>query len=177
MVVPLQNFLKNRTVSATCGCLVVMVCIAHQIPQSQACWTCLVLRQLVASSSIASVADCVARARVDNDSVEMDTTLVHVDSDGMVTSVCLGPDGTTNSISQIFSSYTDCHPVLFKNHFCLSMGDDSMDCMAASSVHGLGFSPAYTERAVSYASAPCEEYGDGAPVQRYAKLPPVAWAC
>jgi hypothetical protein len=129
-----------------------------------------------ASSSIASVADGVARARVNNDSVEMDTTLVHIDMDGMLTSVCLGPDGTINSISQIFSSYTDCHPVLFKNHFCLSMGDDSTDCMAASSVHGLGFSPACTERAVSYASAPCEEYEDGTPVQRYAKLPPVAWA-
>jgi hypothetical protein len=70
-------------------------------------------------SSIASVADRVARARVDDDSVEMDTgtTSVHVDSDGTVTSVCLGPDGTINSIRNIFSSYTDCQPVLSKNHF------------------------------------------------------------
>ncbi len=41
--------------------------------------------------------------------------LVHVGSDGMVTSMGVGPDGTINSISQIFSSYTDCWPVLCKN--------------------------------------------------------------
>jgi hypothetical protein len=74
------------------------------------------------TSSIASVADGVARARVDDDSVETDgTTSVHVDSNGMVTSVRLGPDSTINFIRRIFSSYTDCQPVLFKNRFCLSM--------------------------------------------------------
>ena len=54
------------------------------------------------SSSIASVADGVARARVDNDSVETgtSTTSIHVDSDGTVTSAHLGgPDGMINSIS------------------------------------------------------------------------------
>ncbi len=81
--------------------------------------------------------------------METDTALVHVDLDGIVTSVCLGPDGMINSISQISSSYTDCQPVLLKNHFCLSMGEGSTACMAASSVHGLGFSSACTERCVS----------------------------
>jgi hypothetical protein len=114
---------------------------------------------------------------MDDDSVEKDTgtTSVHVDLDGTVTSVDLGLDGRINSISCIFSSYTDCQPVLFKNRFCLSMGEDSTECTAASSAHGLGFSPASTGRAVLYASTPCEEYGDGTPVQHYAQLPPVAW--
>jgi hypothetical protein len=58
----------------------------------------------LAGSSIALVADSVAWAHVDNDSVEIDTALVHVDLDGTMTSVCLGPDGMINSISQIFSS-------------------------------------------------------------------------
>jgi hypothetical protein len=130
------------------------------------------------TSSIASVADDVARARVDNDSVETDTstTSVHVNSNGMVTSVCLGPDGMVNSIRHIFSLYTDCQPFLFKNHFCLSMGEDSTARTAASGAYSLGFSPACTGWAVSYAPAPCEECGDGAPVQPYTQLPPVAWA-
>ena len=56
------------------------------------------------TSIMASVADGVAWAHVDDDSVEMDTsnTLVHVDSNGTVTSVCLGPDGTINSIKAYF---------------------------------------------------------------------------
>ncbi len=85
--------------------------------------------QQFAGFSIVSVADGVAQACVDDDSVETDTALVHVYLDGMVTSVCLGPDGMINSISQISSSYTDCQPVLLKNHFCLSMGEGSMACM------------------------------------------------
>ncbi len=68
---------------------------------------------------------------------------------------------TINSISRIFSSYTDCWPVLFKNRFCLSTGEDSTDCTAASRTHGLGFSPAYTERAVSYTSVPMRSTGMG----------------
>ncbi len=91
---------------------------------------------------------------MDDDSVVTDTASVHVDSNGMVTSVCFGLDSTINSISQFFSSYTDCQPFLFKNRFCLSMGEDSMDCMTASSVHGFGFSLACTELSISYASAP-----------------------
>ncbi len=91
-------------------------------------------------------------------------------------SVCLGPDGTIHSISHNFSSYTDYQPVLLKNRFCLSLGVERTECMAASSAHGLVFSLACIGRAVSYASAPCEEYGDGKTVQRYAQLPPVAWA-
>jgi hypothetical protein len=102
---------------------------------------------------------------VDDDSVETDsTTSVHVDSNGTVTSVCLGPDGTINYIRRIFSSYTDCQPVLFKNRFCLSMVEDSTARTAASDAYSLGFSPACTERAASYALAPHEEYGNGTPV-------------
>jgi hypothetical protein len=127
-------------------------------------------------SSIASVADGVARACMNDDTVETDTALVHIDSDGTVTSVCLGPDGMINSIRHIFSSYTDCQPVLFKNHFCLSMGEASTERTAASGAYSLGFSPACTGRAVSYALAPCEEYGDGMPLQHYAQLQRVAWA-
>jgi hypothetical protein len=100
---------------------------------------------------------------MDNDSVETDTALVHVDLDGTVTSVCLG-------------LYTVCQSVLFKNHFCLSTGEISMVCMAASSAHGLGFSPACTEKSVLYTSAPYAEYGDGIPVQHYAEPPPFGWA-
>jgi hypothetical protein len=130
------------------------------------------------TSSIASVADGVARARVDDDSVEMDTstTSVHVDLNGTMTSIHLGPDSTINSIRRIFSSYTDCQPVLFKNRFCLNMGENSTAHMAASGAYSLGFSPTCTERAVSYVLAPYEKYGDGMPVQRYAQLPPVARA-
>jgi hypothetical protein len=79
-------------------------------------------------SSIALVADGVAQAHVDSDSVEMDgTTTVHVDSNGTMTSVCLGPDGVINSIRRIFSSYTDCQPVLFKNRFRLSIATSRLN--------------------------------------------------
>jgi hypothetical protein len=128
-------------------------------------------------SSIASEVDGVARARTDDDSVEKDTASTHVDSDGTVTSVRLGPDGTINSISRFFSSYTDCQPVLPENSFCLRTGEDSTECAVASSANGLGFSPACTEQPVPHATASCEEYVDDIPVQRYAVLPPVAWAC
>ncbi len=127
-------------------------------------------------SSIASVVDCVARARTDDDSVESDIAPTHVDSDGTVTSVHLGPDGTINSISQFFSSYTDCQPVLPENPFCLSTGEDSAECAMASRANGLRFSPACTEQPVPHVTAPCEEYGDDMPVRRYIALPPVAWA-
>ncbi len=50
-------------------------------------------------SSMASVVENVARARMDNDSIETETDSVHVGSDGTVTSMCVGPDGTINSIS------------------------------------------------------------------------------
>jgi hypothetical protein len=50
-------------------------------------------------SSMASVAEGVARARTDDDSVETETDSVHVGSDGTVTRMCVGTDGTINSIS------------------------------------------------------------------------------
>jgi hypothetical protein len=50
-------------------------------------------------SSMASVTEGVARARMDNDSIETETDSVHVGLDGTVTSMCVGPDGTINSIS------------------------------------------------------------------------------
>ncbi len=48
---------------------------------------------------------------MDDDSIETETDSVHVGSDGTVTSMRVGPDGTINSISRMFSSYTDCLPV------------------------------------------------------------------
>jgi hypothetical protein len=148
---------------------------AHSPPDSPESSLSDLFGSTLASSSIASVADGVARARVNDDSVELDTTTVHVDLDGTVTSFCLGLDGTINSISQRFSSYTDCQLVFFKNYFCLSTGEDSRDYTPASSAYGLGSSPDCNEWAVSYTLAPCEEYGNGTPVQQYVKLPPVAW--
>jgi hypothetical protein len=68
-------------------------------------------------SNMALVVEGVARARMDDDSIETKTDSVHVGSDSTVTSMCVGPDGTTNSISRIFSSYTDCLPVSCKNRF------------------------------------------------------------
>jgi hypothetical protein len=99
----------------------------------------------LAGSSIASVVNGVARACVDNDSVEANSLSVQIDSYGTVTSIHLGPESTINSISQVFSSYPGCQPVLFKNHFFLSMGESSVASMTASSAHGLGFSTACTE--------------------------------
>jgi hypothetical protein len=124
------------------------------------------------SSSIASVVDNVARARMDDYSVEMDTgtNSVHVGLDGTVTRVCLGLDSMINSIRHIFSLYTDCQPVLFQNRFCLHKGEDSMERTLASGAHSLGFSLACTGQAVLNALAPCEDYGDGTPVQRLAQL-------
>jgi hypothetical protein len=78
-------------------------------------------------SSIASIVDGVARARTDDDSVETDIAPTHVDSDGTVTSIRLGPDGTINSMSRFFSSYTDCQPALPENPFCLHTGEDSTE--------------------------------------------------
>ncbi len=72
--------------------------------------------------------------------MEIDKASVHVDLDGMVTSVGLGLDGTINSFSRFFSLYTDGQLVLFKNRFSLSTGESSAACVAASSAHGLGFS-------------------------------------
>ncbi len=107
-----------------------------------------------AGSSIALVADGVAWAHMDDDSVETDTALVHIDMDGMVAGVCLCLNSTTNSISRFFSLYTDCPPVLFKNRFCLSMGESSMACTAASSALDLRFSPACTEHGQSRTRRP-----------------------
>ncbi len=50
-------------------------------------------------SSMASVVEGVARARMDDDSIETETDSVHVGSDGTVTRMCVGTDGTINSIS------------------------------------------------------------------------------
>jgi hypothetical protein len=54
-------------------------------------------------SSMASVVEGIARARMDDDSPRTETDSIHVGSDGTVTSMSVGPDGTVNSISQIFS--------------------------------------------------------------------------
>ena len=51
-------------------------------------------------SSMSSVVEGVARARTDDDSIETETESVHVGSDGTVTRVCVGTDGTINSISR-----------------------------------------------------------------------------
>jgi hypothetical protein len=51
------------------------------------------------SSSVVTVVEGVARARMDDDSVETEADSVHVGSDGMVTSICLGLDSMINSIS------------------------------------------------------------------------------
>jgi hypothetical protein len=67
------------------------------------------------SSSMALVVEGVVRAHMVNDSVETEMDSVHVGSDGMVTSMCIGPHSMINSISRFFSSYTDCLPVLCKN--------------------------------------------------------------
>ncbi len=68
-------------------------------------------------SSMASVVEGVARARMDDDSIETEMGSIHVGSDGTVTSMRVGPDSTIKSISRLFSSYTDCFPVLCKNRF------------------------------------------------------------
>ncbi len=75
----------------------------------------------------------------------------------------------------MFSSYSDGHPVSLKNCFCLDTGKRSTDYTTASSVPGLGCSPALSSLVRTLAL--CEEYGDGMPVRHYAKLlvPPVAW--
>ena len=54
---------------------------------------------------------------MDNDSIETEMDSVHIGLDGTVTRMCVGTNGTINSISQTFSLYTDCLPVLCKNHF------------------------------------------------------------
>jgi hypothetical protein len=129
----------------------VMVYIVCWTLQSQACLIC----------SIASVVKVVARAHVDDDSVENDLASVHIDWDGMVTSIQIDHNGTINSISRFFSSYSDCQPVSLKNRFCLDNGKSSTDYMTASSAHGLGISLACTDQSILYASALCGEYGDG----------------
>ncbi len=48
---------------------------------------------------MATVVEGVARARTDDDSIEMEMGLVHVESDGTVTRMCVGGDSTINSIS------------------------------------------------------------------------------
>ena len=50
-------------------------------------------------SSMALVVEGVARACMDDDSIETETDSVHVGSDGTVTSMRVDPDGTINSIS------------------------------------------------------------------------------
>ncbi len=50
-------------------------------------------------SSMASVVEGVARARMDDDSIETEMDSVHVGSDVTITSMHVGLDGTINSIS------------------------------------------------------------------------------
>jgi hypothetical protein len=127
-------------------------------------------------SSMASVVEGVARARMDNASIETETDSVHVGSDDIVTSMHVGPDGTINSISRMFSSYTDCLPVSCKNRFWTGTGECHTEYAAASSANGLGFSPAGAESSDVYGSAPNTRYGDGIPAQRSAYIRPFAWA-
>ncbi len=51
---------------------------------------------------MASAVEGVARARMDNDSIETEKDSLHRGSDGTVTSMHVGPDGTINSISRMF---------------------------------------------------------------------------
>jgi hypothetical protein len=86
---------------------------------------------------------------MDVDSTETEMGSVHVGSDGTVTSsMCVGPDGTINSISRIFSSYTDCLPVLCKNRFWTGTGEGSTRYTSSLSTNGLGFSPASMDSTV-----------------------------
>jgi hypothetical protein len=107
-----------------------------------------------ASISMASVVDSVVRARTDDGSVETEMESVHVGSDGTVTSMHVGPDGTINSTSQLFSSYTDCLPVLCKNPFWMGTGERSIEYASAASTSP-GFSPAGTESLNAHGLAPC----------------------
>ncbi len=92
----LEKFLKYWNISGTYGCVIVVDSIAH--------WILLSLSDLFggstsAGSSIASVVEGVARVHMDDDSIEMELALIYIDSDGMVTSICLGLNGTINSTS------------------------------------------------------------------------------
>jgi hypothetical protein len=113
---PSADFFENRTVSSTCGCLVVTICSddMYSLPDSsESSLLDLFGSSMSASSSIALAADGIAWARTMNDdSVETDTALVHIDLDGMVTSVCLGLDGTINSTHLFWvgpREYSMCH--------------------------------------------------------------------
>ncbi len=117
----------------------------------------------MSDSSMALVVEGVARARTDDDSIETETDSVHVGSDGTVTRMCVGTDGTINSISRTFSSDTDCLPVLCKNHFWMSSGEGSTRYMPSLSTNGLGFSPAGAESSDGYGRALNTRYGDGLP--------------
>ncbi len=93
----------------------------------------------------------------------METASVHIGSDGTVTRMCVGTNGTINSISQTFSSYTDCLPVLCKNRFWMSTGEVSTRYAPSLSTNGLGFSPAGAESSDGYGRALNTMYGDGLP--------------
>jgi hypothetical protein len=127
-------------------------------------------------SSMALLVESVARAHMDDDSIETETDSVHVGSDGTVTSMHVGPDGTINSISRMFSSYTNCLPVSCKNRFWTGMGECRSKYAAASSANGLGFSPAGAESSDAYGSAPNTGYGDRLPAQCSAYVQPFTWA-
>ncbi len=109
-------------------------------------------------SSMGSVVEGVARARMDDDSIETETDSVHIGSDGTVTSMPVGLDSTISSISQMFSFYTDCLPVSCKNRFWTGTGECRMEYAAASSANGLGFSPAGAVSSDVYGSAPNTRY-------------------
>jgi hypothetical protein len=113
---------------------------------------------------------------VDNYSIETEMDSAPIGTDGTVTSIHLGPDGMISSISQIFSSYTDCQSVLCKNCFWPNTGDCGMVYTPTSSANGLGFSLASTESSVVYRSAPYTRYGNGLLAQRSAYVQPFAWA-
>ncbi len=112
---------------------------------------------------MALVVEGVARARTDDDSIETEMDSVCIGLDSTVSSMRVGPDGMINSISQIFSLYTDCLSVLCKNRFWSSTGECGTAYTPTSSANGLGFSPDGTESLDVYGLAPHTRYGDGLP--------------
>jgi hypothetical protein len=94
----------------------------------------------------------------------------------MVTRMCVGTDGMINSISRTFSSYTDCLPVLCKNHFWTSTGEGSTRYAPSLSTNGLGFSPAVAESSDGYGRARNTRYGAGLPAQCSVYVQLFTWA-
>ncbi len=122
-----------------------------------------------ANSIMVLVVEGVARAHVDDDSIEMETDLVHLGLDGTVTSIHLDPD----SNFYLIPGLSVC---LLQEPLWLGTGKCGTAYMPTASALGLGFSPAGTESSDVYGSAPYTSYSDGLPVQHSAKVEQFAWA-